>query len=235
MKDYLIVGDVHGCGHELKILLEEYKKDHIVVLVGDMFDRALDGVLVWELIHEHNMICIRGNHEAKMLKYLLGERDYIPAHYHYFLSKFSKKYKIKDLTDFLYDLPMTYKIDDSHIVTHAGVLLETPLEEDISANIYGKCKVNKLSEYVEDKIRWSDKYKEEIVVYYGHIARDKVIMGNSYSKNINSYCLDTAAYYGVNLTAIEHSSKNIYQIKTKDYFNEFKKMNMIIDKNIKYL
>jgi hypothetical protein len=234
MEDCLIIGDVHGCGSELNQLIESYKTNHIIILVGDMFDRGLEGLLVWSLIKEHNMICIRGNHEEKMLKYLKGERQDVPAHYHYFLNNFSKKYKISDLVEFLESLPLIYKIDENHIVAHGGVLTTMPLEEDLSANVYGKHKLNKYSQKFESNERWSDHYKEEVVVYYGHIARNNVVTGKSYSNKINSYCLDTAACHGGNLTAIEHSTKNIYQVKSRDYFTEFKNMKINIDRTIKY-
>jgi hypothetical protein len=61
-----IVGDVHGCAHELVELIESAKK-HIpkfqLMLVGDLFTKGPDPVGVFEVIQEHSALCIKGNHD----------------------------------------------------------------------------------------------------------------------------------------------------------------------------
>jgi hypothetical protein len=61
-----IVGDVHGCARELRELLTKARQrvaDFQLVLVGDLFTKGPDPVGVFDLIHEFNAICIKGNHD----------------------------------------------------------------------------------------------------------------------------------------------------------------------------
>jgi bis(5'-nucleosyl)-tetraphosphatase (symmetrical) len=61
-----IVGDVHGCAKELSELIKKAKEKisrFQLVLVGDLFTKGPDPVGVFELIHEHDAICIKGNHD----------------------------------------------------------------------------------------------------------------------------------------------------------------------------
>jgi hypothetical protein len=61
-----IVGDVHGCAHELAALLREAKRrvsSFQLVLVGDLFTKGPDPVGVYEIIREHQALAIKGNHD----------------------------------------------------------------------------------------------------------------------------------------------------------------------------
>ena len=61
-----IVGDVHGCARELRDLVVKARQrvaEFQLVLVGDLFTKGPDPVGVFDLIHEFNAICIKGNHD----------------------------------------------------------------------------------------------------------------------------------------------------------------------------
>ncbi len=65
-----IVGDVHGCAHELRALVTEARKkirEFQLVLVGDLFTKGPDPVGVYEVVREENAICIKGNHDWALL------------------------------------------------------------------------------------------------------------------------------------------------------------------------
>jgi serine/threonine protein phosphatase 1 len=84
MKIYAI-GDVHGCLHELNVLLDEVKKDlkseDLIVLVGDYIDRGPDSkgvvnrLIELQAAHE-NTICLKGNHEDMMLDFFKLEGNH---------------------------------------------------------------------------------------------------------------------------------------------------------------
>ena len=71
----IIVGDVHGCVHELESLLEQLKPvagDHIH-FIGDLVDRGPDSAGVIRRVrkilqHFPGSVCIAGNHEDKLLR-----------------------------------------------------------------------------------------------------------------------------------------------------------------------
>lgn len=61
-----IVGDVHGCARELRNLVAKARQrvgQFQLVLVGDLFTKGPDPVGVFDLIHEFDAICIKGNHD----------------------------------------------------------------------------------------------------------------------------------------------------------------------------
>lgn len=61
-----VVGDVHGCARELRELILKARQriaQFQLVLVGDLFTKGPDPVGVFDLIHEFDAICIKGNHD----------------------------------------------------------------------------------------------------------------------------------------------------------------------------
>lgn len=69
----LIVGDVHGCADELRLLLEQAGADH-VVLVGDLFTKGPDPAGVWAQLHSGGLRSVLGNHDQRLLDHLDGRR-----------------------------------------------------------------------------------------------------------------------------------------------------------------
>lgn len=69
----LVVGDVHGCADELRTLLDRVDADR-VVLVGDLYTKGPDPAGVWDLVREHDAEAVLGNHDARLLDALAGER-----------------------------------------------------------------------------------------------------------------------------------------------------------------
>ena len=73
----LVVGDIHGCLSELKVLVERLEPllpDDIFVFIGDYIDRGPDskGVVDYllKLKDKYNCVFLKGNHEDMFLHYL---------------------------------------------------------------------------------------------------------------------------------------------------------------------
>ncbi len=73
----VIVGDIHGCLRELKLLWEKAKintKKDMVIQLGDMIDRGPDPCGVLEFFRERKeemgdrLVLVRGNHEEILLE-----------------------------------------------------------------------------------------------------------------------------------------------------------------------
>lgn len=73
-----MVGDVHGCSDELDRLVTRSGADR-VVLVGDLFTKGPDPAGVWDLVQEHAMTAVLGNHEQRLLEVIDGTRDDLRA------------------------------------------------------------------------------------------------------------------------------------------------------------
>lgn len=85
-----IIGDVHGCAEELQSLLNllSYAPDEAqvwrhplgrrAVFVGDLVDRGPRVVDVLRLVMDMTTagcaLCVMGNHEFKLLRYLRGRK-----------------------------------------------------------------------------------------------------------------------------------------------------------------
>jgi hypothetical protein len=69
----LVVGDVHGCAAELERLIALAAADR-VVSVGDLFTKGPDPSAVWDLVQEHRIDAVLGNHEQRLLDVVDGVR-----------------------------------------------------------------------------------------------------------------------------------------------------------------
>jgi hypothetical protein len=65
----ILIGDVHGCAVELSELLEQLAptSSDRVVFVGDLVARGPDSRGVLRIVREIGALCVRGNHEEKLL------------------------------------------------------------------------------------------------------------------------------------------------------------------------
>lgn len=207
----IVVGDVHSCADALENIIKKNTRDRII-LCGDVFDRGLNGVRVWELIHEYNLKVVRGNHEQKLLNYfrakLEGKEFYLPYHYKVFLDNFVKKYNLCDLVTFLNTLPLLMQIDSNTLVTHAAVNLDDPWLIDSSTNTYGR-----INGKIDDQ--WYEKYRHDTFVCFGHqVFKDGPLVRS------NCIGLDTGACHGLGLTWYDTETKQYFTEPTEDEYSK---------------
>jgi len=81
MRKIFAIGDVHGCYHSLRALLEEQicpSQEDKIILLGDMINRGPDSKLVLDYLitlteSGYQLTCLQGNHEFKfMMAYQQG-------------------------------------------------------------------------------------------------------------------------------------------------------------------
>jgi len=73
MKRRLIIGDIHGCAGELQDLIDLFNYNPAndeLYSVGDVINKGPDTPGVLQLIREHKIQVVRGNHEAHYLNML---------------------------------------------------------------------------------------------------------------------------------------------------------------------
>ncbi len=65
----IIVGDVHGCPHELETMLTRvgFTTGDRLVLVGDVLARGPDSMGVLDIVRRTGAVLVRGNHEERVL------------------------------------------------------------------------------------------------------------------------------------------------------------------------
>lgn len=218
----IIIGDIHNCADELQKIIK-WNPGCRYIAVGDLFDRGVNGVKVWELINEYSIESTRGNHEQKMIDYFEGRRDYLPHHYYQFLNRFSEVYKLEDLYEFIRNLPLIIKLDDNSLVTHGGIDLENPWNPNLSTNVYGRLDPEKrVPRDIDSEECWWNQYSKRTLVYYGHVVGDSIRYRNGMLNSTNSVGLDTGACHGGYLSAICHETKKTTVVKSKNYYAEVK-------------
>ncbi len=132
MSTYLI-GDVHGCYHELQTLL---KKIHFnsstdnIIFVGDLINRGPKSLDVLRFVRDLNLSAqtVLGNHDISLIAYALGI-------YHGRGTDFPKIMKAKDsdeLVEWLCQQPLLIQDKkQDFIVTHAGIPPRWSIDEAI--------------------------------------------------------------------------------------------------------
>jgi len=70
------IGDIHGCVEELAELVEKFSLNASdkVYQVGDLINKGPNSVAALEFVMKHNIKCVMGNHEAKLLNILTKQK-----------------------------------------------------------------------------------------------------------------------------------------------------------------
>ncbi|WP_165981077.1 metallophosphoesterase family protein [Macrococcus lamae] len=126
--NYYIIGDVHGCYHTLKKILNHWNPDdEQLIFVGDYINKGRHSGKVVKYIRElqqkyPDTICIKGNHEYQMVKYIEDETPYkdMKENYSNTLKKYDLKDKQRDDVTWMKRLPLFHE-NQVIYVSHAGV------------------------------------------------------------------------------------------------------------------
>lgn len=214
-----VIGDIHGAGEELKGLLDKMSPSASdrVLFVGDAFDRGLHSPLVWELMKGHKTFM--GNHEYKTMHWLQGRRDWLPKQYYVALNLLIEHgVAPNELLAWHEGLPFM-ESTDSWLVTHGGVVIDSPDTPDLSMNVFysqnrniyfadvGRERVGNEPKMAkpdagDGNVYWWDLYQGDKLVIYGHLVTGDNLprIRRNATGRINSIGLDTAAVHGGPLT-----------------------------------
>jgi len=148
-----VVADVHGDYPRLAAALEGCD-DRPVVLVGDYVDRGLDArrtldLLLLTLRYRDDVVCLRGNHENRLLEFLRDGADAVPpgggaaatmrsyvgdqgsGSWSAFRAAFPREHR-----DFLAGMPLWLETPDL-FVSHAGLDPDAPAARTATALTLG--------------------------------------------------------------------------------------------------
>ncbi|MBK1833545.1 metallophosphoesterase family protein [Roseibacillus ishigakijimensis] len=211
----LAIGDIHGCLTSLETLLDTVQPtpDDLVVTLGDYVDRGPDskGVIDFLLAFRqtHQLVHLMGNHEIQMLRALEGA-----PHLARFLSAAcggqgtldSYGGSFEDVPgehwDFMKSAALYHELE-GHILVHAGLAADLPVDQQGRETYY-------YQRFYEQEPHCSGK-----VVVCGH-----TIQGDLPSDIGHAICLDTCAYGGGWLTALDLDSGHLWQSNEKGQCRE---------------
>ncbi len=223
-----IIGDVHGCFDELRMLLTTLGyvigDDFTVtaptgrkaVFVGDLVDRgpAVPSVLrlVMNMVATGTAICVPGNHDVKLVKALKGKNDQVTHGLAESLEQLQTElpeFKAQ-VAQFLDELVSHYVFDDGNlVVAHAGLV------ESMQGR--GSRRVREFALFGETtgetdefglpiRYNWASEYRGRAMVVYGHTPIPEPEWLN------NTINIDTGCVFGGALTALRYPERELVSI-----------------------
>jgi predicted phosphodiesterase len=212
------IGDIHGCAHEFEKLIKKVHKkfdDVELFSVGDVINKGPDSLRCLELVKEHNVTAIRGNHEEillrlvnnppktfsekeeRLIKRLNGEEE-----------KWAKEIQNWNLYEEFEDLDMVHggldpRVDslqfmDPRILT----TIRTWDGKGENLNRQGKDKP------------WFKETKWPKQVVFGHWAQLGLMIKKKW------VCLDSGCVYGKTLTGWSPDTDKLIEIKAKKAYSK---------------
>lgn len=229
-----IIGDIHGCSSELETLLVKlgyvdgaHPEGRTAVFVGDLVDRGPDspGVLrrVMSMVSDGNALCVPGNHENKLGRYLKGRK----VQQTHGLAETIEQLEREDTRDpefrgrvreFIDGLVSHYVLDDGKLVVcHAG------LPEKYHGRTSGRVRSHALygdttgetDEFgLPVRYPWAEDYRGRATVVYGHTPVPNTSWIN------NTICLDTGAVFGGKMTALRWPERELVDVPAEQVWYE---------------
>lgn len=227
---YDIIGDVHGCHHELVSLLERLGYDtngprcsmawhpegRTAVFTGDLVDRGPEIPrvlgLVMNMVEEGDALCVLGNHDDKLRRALAGNPVTVNNGLMESLAQLAREPEPLrgEAKDFISSLPDHLSLDEGRlIVAHAGLperLHGRSGKEVRHHALYGDT-TGETDEDGHPICRdWVADYTGAASVVYGHEAVSEAVWRN------NTICVDTGCVFGGKLTALRWPERELVSV-----------------------
>ena len=193
-----------------------------VIFVGDLVDRGPDtpGVLalIARLVAAGHALCVRGNHDDKLLRKLKGREVSVTHGLEQSLQQLEARPPefIDQVRDFLDALPSHYVLNDGKlVVAHAG--MKSDLQGRVSDRVrafalYGETTGESDEFGLPVRLNWAAEYRGRATVVYGHTP---VVNPEWINRTI---CIDTGCVFGGALTALRYPEQELVSVPAaKEY------------------
>lgn len=223
-----VIGDVHGCFDELVMLLRKlgyedneeagmiHPEGRKPVFLGDLCDRGPKNVevlrLVMKMVKSGNALAVPGNHDVKLVKYLLGKNVQLTHGLDKTVEELEKQDEQfrNDVREFLDGLVSHYVLDDGKlVVSHAGLKQEYIGRGSMKVRdfcLYGEA-TGEIDEYgLPVRLNWASDYRGKATVVYGHIPQLEVQAMNG------TFCIDTGCVFGGKLTSYRYPERELVEV-----------------------
>jgi len=221
------IGDIHGCIRQFDEVLLKIDQDleaspvrhHRIITLGDYVDRGPDSRAVLDrLIKEKEtrpLICLRGNHDQRMLEFMDIPEDVGETFLHYGGRELLQSYGVDpDSTGnmtalskvfcnqvpgnhiaFLDDLVLSHGEQD-YFFCHAGIMPGIPLDQQVPADLL----------WIRNRFLISQVEHPKVIVH-GHTPRDAIDL------QPNRVNLDTQCYFSglLSCLVLEGNSHRLLQ------------------------
>lgn len=196
----LVVGDVHGCYHTFKKLVDENFQpgEDLLVQLGDLIDRGNYSPetvrYARELQEKHKAVFLKGNHESLMIRNFrekeipgwLAQGGFMTIAQYELLKR-----DIESDLQWFEGLPLFWE-NEAVFISHAGI---SSLTDD------------HFKENHSESIVWTRSLLKNIGKLQVHGHTPQLDGTPKFNKSSQSWNIDTAAVYGAGLTALRLSEK----------------------------
>lgn len=232
-----IIGDVHGCAHELLELLGAlgYQRSgseeapvldppsgRTAIFLGDLVDRGPDSPkvlkVVMDMVARGRALCVPGNHDVKLLKWLRGEKVKLTHGLDETVTQLeaeSPDFR-PSVADFIDGLVSHLVLDDGKlVVAHAG--LRSEYQGRASGRVrafalYGET-TGETDEFgLPVRYNWAMEYKGRATVVYGHTPIPTAEWLN------NTINIDTGCVFGGQLTALRYPERELVSVDARETY-----------------
>lgn len=194
--DIYIVGDVHGCIEELRMLWDRLDPsgDDLVVFVGDLVRKGPASAEVVEFVTEsEHAVSVRGNNETKIIQERIDTEPF------------------ETITETLAFLPLVISFGEAMVV-HGGLNPTKQLGEQTREELLEMRSVPPGNGY--DGPFWFERHDGPQQVFFGHTVLDEPFCSEG------AVGLDTGCVYGGSLSAYEYRSGEIIQVPAQQTYQE---------------
>lgn len=232
IRNYLLVGDIHGCADELKQLLDLAKFDptqDFLIPVGDLGDRGPDTPEVFRLILDlyfENDAClpVLGNHDYKLLRYFKNGKGLVSNGTRKAITQFEEQYTDfqagfkRQIISFLENLPIIIETSQFIAVHGAYNSITEKDGELLSFALYGQTTGNKDEDgYPERSLEWIRHYDGHKDIVHGHIVVDPCPEINK-AKRAKVINLDGGCVFGHDLVGITYPNREVFRVPAKQTY-----------------
>ncbi|TPE43321.1 polynucleotide kinase-phosphatase [Pontibacter mangrovi] len=235
-----IIGDVHGCFDELQELLTKLGytlsnsadgRYHVqapagrkAIFLGDLTDRGPKSPdvlrLVMDMVSSGTALCIRGNHDDKLLRYLQGKNVSLEHGLEKTVQQLtatSDNFK-SEVRTFLDGLIAHYVLDEGKlVVAHAG--LPEQMHGRASSAVRAFCLYGETTGEVDEfglpvRHDWAKGYRGKASVVYGHTPVPGIDWLN------NTLNIDNGCVFGGRLTALRYPERETLSVESQAVYAE---------------
>ncbi len=187
-----VIGDIHGCWHELQDLLEAaaITSEDRVIGLGDLVDRGpCPGEVVDFFRTRPNSVALMGNHERKHVRGILSYSQQVTR------QQLGEAYA--DAVSWMAGLPYHFE-DDGLRLVHFGHFPGTPLDEVPEAVRAGTTAGERALRERYGEVPWWEHYADEKPIAFGH----RVFAQGALVHDGRAFGLDTGVCHGHALTGL---------------------------------
>ncbi|WP_010300771.1 metallophosphoesterase [Candidatus Odyssella thessalonicensis] len=232
-----IIGDIHGCFDELYQLLSKlgyglhndgnhylvtHPQQRKVIFVGDLVDRGPKTPevlrLVMDMVETGIAICVNGNHDDKLKRYLQGHNVKVAHGLEESITQLScESAAFKErVLNFLAHLPSHCVVDGGKLAIVHAALKEAYMGRE-SASIRAFCMYGPTTGEIDHyglpvRYPWAQDYQGNTLIVYGHTPIPDPQWIN------NTINIDTGCVFGGKLTALRYPEKELISEKAAQIY-----------------